>query len=344
MNPRVFALSGLLLAPSVAAVANPLQAVRSREPLPARLVERDLVLSKGWTEVDFGGSRKTATTEFVPQPQQTLTGIQQSPIQRLAVPNRSTSWDLALRHGLLPRLHGWMTLSHRAVSVHDLPGSPDGHEVRAATASGFAEPAFGIVGSLVSAEASGHYLAWEAGYQAGISEVMPQIHTRVTGFGGDTMQVALRGRERIGGLRLDGAAGWVVRTPIYASPEQTVAFYATAEDLGPLRIDHGDGPFLEAEALLQAGPLWAALGGNWTSWGAYVERTLDGGPVLSTTQTVGAVSHRTVDIGATAGLQLTRGLAVSGGVEVPVNRGGPLLGFDDRQLGRRFSAQVATWF
>lgn len=158
-------LSALLGLPQLA-FAGLFEPTRSRDPLPAREVERSIVLPMGWSEVQPSyGSMRSGT-----------------------MAQRDASLDLG--HGLTRRVEGWLRLNHRDYRV-------DGRR-----ASGFAEPSFGLRGILAQRDIGGSWLAWDVGYRAAFGETYLPGGPAISDPTARTW-IGLVGRQRIGGMRAE---------------------------------------------------------------------------------------------------------------------------------------------
>lgn len=175
----------LLLFAQVAAAG--LHAKPSRAPLPAREVERGLVLPKGWTEVGVDLARKVADERW------TASGATE------VAPARYARWTqvVRLRHGVAPGLELWVTVPW--------------HQARLGSASvaGLGDAAFGARIGLGDREPPRRALALELAWESASATEVPIA----LGVGTPECEIALAGRAEIGALALSARGGYAARLP-----------------------------------------------------------------------------------------------------------------------------------
>ena len=265
---------------AAAALASGLQARTGRAPLPAREVERAVVLPRGWWAVDADLSWKRAAGLWGMEGQRLL----RDPAWR------TTRLASTVRHGLGRSVElgaqvpwEWATLG----------------EQRART---IGDPVIWGRLALVREEPPARSLALELRHQAPLAR-WPH------GAGAAVWSAGLIGRVRHGGLRVEAAARaerWTA-----GRLREVPSRYRGG---GPYWVKPGDRWVMTTEALYQVGPLWTALRPTVIRRGPL---QLGRGPAVFPAEDYlpeVEAGAWTVDLGSSWGAQLTRGWTVSGGV------------------------------
>lgn len=211
--------SALLLAAAVA-TAGTLRP--TRDPLPAREVERSLVEPRGWTRLELQLAQRQARGMFGGPP----------PLEGGA-PDRRTG-TLALRYGVAPRVELGGQLPWSELSV-------DGER-----ASGVGDAELWARWALSRAEAPPRSAAVELAVSTPTAAVVDGLPL---GTGLTAARAALGGRAAVGALRLTGWLRGTAWLPGHVGWLPTASGHAQW-------LDAGDRAEADGEALLQAGPLW----------------------------------------------------------------------------------------
>ena len=211
----------------------------SRESIPARPVERPLLLRAGWFEIDLSGSRRVVTGGF------------DEDGERLRFPESVVD----RRAGLDVRLGAtdWLELGASA--------GVGSARVGRVTAHGMVTPElrarFRLLETLLPTASMSAMVAWQFGLPRNLvlssSNLTPQAAGLHLSHGAQAFRVRLAARRRFGAWRLDAGAHGVVRLPFRWA--------------GPDEVDLGDGVGTFAEVLLQVGPAAVTARTRATRWG-----------------------------------------------------------------------------
>lgn len=300
----------MILCAALCAVA----AAGDRDPLPARWIERPLVLPRGW-------ARAEASLALHPEGGS-------APLQALEA--RRDVLTLTLGLGILPRIEGFLVLPCvRAVAepgAMDAPGADEPSPE--ATAPGLAgdpgqavvEP--GLVGSPRWGAGDPTIGAWLALLRAeppsrslALQLAATTPHGALGGalpldVGLSALHAALWGRLQLGGIGLEGQLGGTAWLPGPVG-------WLDAQGQGAVRVDPGDGGVLSGAASLQAGPLVPRIGAELGARGA--DR-------VGAQQRVATLASTHAALAADVRLQLSRGAWASVGGRWPLHEPSPLPG------------------
>lgn len=252
----------------------------SREPLPAREVERALVAPKGWTALGVGLERANASEGWSADGDPTP----------LAAPWTRWTVDLTVRHGLAP---GWDVFAsvpwHRS-DAFERQGGVGTARVGTRLSVQRAEAPNRSVAVELAADAPlgasrGAAPSLASGPTAGVLPLTP---------GTGALRLGLLGRRAVDGLLLDGAVTGVVR------PAGRPLWH-------PGRIDPGDGLEARAAIGLQAGPVLAGPTGELVARGP-VRTAPIGGTLVPVPRSAGVEGT----LGARVLLQVSRGFELDG--------------------------------
>jgi hypothetical protein len=269
---------------AVAALAAGVESRTGREPLPARELERPVVLPRGWSAVDTTVAWKHATGWWG------RTGGRVEGAPRW----RTTTATLGLRHGLTRTVE-------LGASVPWEWGALGQQHMRAV-----GDPELSARWLVAHSEPPARSLAVEARHRAAFG------HTPF-GAGGAVWSLGVVSRVRLGGLRIGAdvhAERWT------ASRVRTVP--PSLRGGGPYWVKPGDQWVVASEWLYQAGPLFVAATPEVARRGPL---RVGRGPTLFPAEDY-LPEHGPgawlVDLGLTWGAQLSRGAAAVGGVSWPL--------------------------
>ncbi len=192
----------------------------SRDPLPAREVERPLVLPKGWSEVVASiGRTRWSDIDYRPFPGE--------------VTRREASLSARVSMGPTVELRARLPYA----DVHT--GTVLGGGVGSATV--------GVAWLLARSEAPARSLGVHMGWTT------PSAHTRLPlGSATHQLQGWLTARQQLGGLRLTAGLGG------RAAPPRETPWLRDAHEQAQ-QVDLGEAALGRVQGLLQAGPLWGSL-------------------------------------------------------------------------------------
>lgn len=216
----------LVLIFAACSVAGAASVEPGREPLPAREVERGLVLPKGWTELAVALGRKRADERW------------SDAGEAVALDGRYTllTEQVALRHGVAPGHELWLVVPwHQARLEGD----------DAAVEAGLGDVRFGWRWQLLRREPPSTALAIELAWEAATADEGP---TLPLGAGTSELWFGVAGRRQLGGLALTARVDAVHRLT------GRVAYLSEGREPSQL-LSPGDLVVGSLEALLQAGPL-----------------------------------------------------------------------------------------
>ena len=283
-------LTSLLLL-SFSAEAGLFEPLRSRDPLPAREVERSPLTPMGWSTAELGLGRRTSGS------------------------SNQVGFDLDLSHGLARRVDGWLSLHHRT------------HTDDGLRTSGVAEPSFGLRGVVAQRDVGGTWLTWDLGYRAPLGHEHPNARLGpAISEANPRAWLGLIGRQRSGGLQVEAGARGAVDLPAavgFGTPDPCGDVWTMPVSwIGPTPVGEG-----WLSALLQAGPLLFEGRLDAEGWGAREMRAARRDSKASCPPNSGPTRRMlvpgwAVDGRLGGGLQFSRGLIGRFEAILPVAEGG----------------------
>ncbi|MCB9761923.1 MAG: hypothetical protein H6739_19000 [Alphaproteobacteria bacterium] len=243
----------LSIAAPTAAHASAWEAKTMRDPLPAREVERPLIIGKGWLEADLGADVKIAKGYWSPDGE--------------AMDFESAQWlytteRLDIRYGITPRgeLYWRMPVHYLQLTNETLGTDTKGWY--------WGDPRFGWKFEVLRTSApltsviTLVELKVPAGNEAPGSYIAgPSTYSRfVTTTGSADLKLGAAAKRQLGPVALTGEAGYIYR---FSNLVQYLLETTNNQFLG--RIKPGQQVYFDADVLLQLGPV-ALLGGAGVEW------------------------------------------------------------------------------
>lgn len=314
------------------AQAGPVGAVRSREPLPAREVERGPVLARGWSALSAGWSQRLGTARVLVDRPETF-AVWRYRDQAL------TTTPVGLTHGLTARVAGSLDLAWREHAV-------DG--TQPARARGLGDVRLGLSAVLAERDVGGRWLAGELSFRTPVGNDHPGSDADLPlAAPGSRLRAGLVGRQRIGALRVDlevaGARDLAGVVGSGVLPERCAGLVgrSTVGALGGGWVGEGS-----VRALVQAGPLFGTSSLDGQAW---TGRILRHGPECRR-QAAGRVAKGLDNPGHAVDGTIGVGAQLGRGVELRVEGGGPVAGRSrehwlvERVAGRSLGGALTAWF
>lgn len=278
-----------------------------RNPLPAREVERGLLLPKGWLELSLGYDHKIGTGAWTAAGEKEL-------FEHARWTYRTEK--ATLRYGLGPRVELWWQLPfHQAQLTNDLLGTDtrDGS---------IGDPRFGARFELMETEAPTRSVALELAYKGPAAQETPGTYIGgplnmsqfVFTTGTPDLSVGIGAKQQAGPIAVTAHLGYVRR---FSAVVQYLVELENLQFLG--RMKPGDQVVGDLHVGVQAGPAWLYAGPRFELRGETRIGTTSAG--LSPSKQLDAVEGsdgKAVDLDVGAVLGLSRGVDVVGYARLPV--------------------------
>jgi len=315
MNLRLI-LAAVLLLPSVA-LANPFQQKTMQDPFSARIVERSLVMPKGWIELSLGGEAKDSTSYW----DENGEAVDFSGARFLYTTER-----LSFRWGLFPNAEAFLTLKGHYVALTNSEHGTD----RAGIYRG--DPTIGTRIKLVEStapltsvaavielkspggnESPGSYIGGPTTFQS-----------FVTTTGGHDLRLGVDGKKQLAmrNVAVQGGVGWLHRF-------SGLVQYSIETDQRQMmgRVKVGERVYAGGAALVQGGPVALWAGPRFEMHGPVKQGTTSAwpNPNQNLDPVVGSDGW-SLDADAGVIVQFSRHVQLAGGMSYPV-RGEDLMYF-----------------